>query len=303
VKKGLTVEDQIKYLEKHKNIIFKDDHERKSAKEYLLKYSYSDVINPLKVLFSSGYDDDEDKKCHKYEYKTKWSEIKRLHEQSRKIEQKVVQEILDFEQNIKSFFCDWLSREINEGTYDDFKNFINKLEMNQEEKIKLKRRYELNFYKNYNKKGGYPDKNYENYWWLLIMSLSFGEFKRLMEYKILKNNETKKVVVFISEDLSQREESEDITKILETLRLNNLNLDTINVLRNALCHKTNILIFLDQPLRNENEHTYTERKKTLKHFMKKAHLDEPKEESQKIITFYKEIKNRRRDDSFELNLI
>jgi hypothetical protein len=257
VKKGLTVKDQIEYLENNKNIIFKDEQEKKSAEEYLLKYSYSDVINPLKVLFSSGYD--QENKCHKYEHKTKWSEIKRLHEDIKKIEDIMLRRVLDFELELKSFFCDWLSTQIKDKHYKNFDDFIDNLEMTTIQRIKLKHKYEIIFYNNFNKEG-YHDKKYEDYWWLLVSSFSFGEFNNILNSK----NENGDILYLIKKHIKSQNKKSTLLKIIKGNKLN-----TIRILRNSLCHRTNILIYLDQPLRGVEDiknakRMYDERDKDLK---------------------------------------
>lgn len=254
-KAALTIDEQVVYLKENKNVVFENEEE-KEAKEYLLKYSYTDVINPLKVLFSSGYD--KENKCHKYENETNWSEIQKLHEDIKTLENMVLRRILDFELELKSYFCDWLSTQIKNKHYKNFDDFIDNLEMTTIQRIKLKHKYEITFYNNYNKEG-YQDKKFEDYWWLLVNSLSFGEFNTILD---LKHGEIK-VLDLIKQHIRKYRKNSKVFKILKGNRTN-----TIRILRNSLCHQTNILIYLDQPLRGledikKAKRMYDERDKNL----------------------------------------
>jgi hypothetical protein len=261
VKKGLTVKDQIEYLENNKNIIFKDDHEKDNAEKYLLKYSYSDVINPLKVLFCSGYD--EDKKCHEYEYKTNWSDIEKLHREIKKVEGYLLKKVMQLELEMKSKLCDYIAKEIDSNKGMNFKMFLEKLETNKT-KNSTQNYYEMNEY-NYNKiysrdYSDYKGTNFVTRWYLLIMSLSIGEIAIILKSKY--SDET----------------------LLDLIYFPDFKLVEFGILRNSLAHGTSILVFLDKPLRSEKG-SFKKRKDLISELLDK------RLETNGIINEYKTIRN------------
>lgn len=257
-KKGLTIDEQIIYLKENKNIVFENEKEEKEAKEYLLKYSYTDVINPLKVLFCSSYD-----KCHQYEYKTNWSDIQKLHQRIKEVEGLVLNKLLLLELQLKSSFCEWLSNEIKLKTYKDFEDFMYKIELYDEKNDKtyrydnkrIRNHYTNIYEKNYNEQG-YKGE-YKEYWWLLIMAFSFGDLQKLLDARFIDNKE-----ISVLKSVIEKSTIRKINRILEGGK----NLRTYVVLRNALSHQTNLLIYLDQQIRLNNKSRFIERIKVLKEF-------------------------------------
>lgn len=290
-KKGLTIDEQIIYLKENKNIVFENEKEEKEAKEYLLKYSYTDVINPLKVLFCSNYD-----KCHKYEYKTNWSDIQKLHQRIKEVEGLVLNELLLLELQLKSSFCEWLSNEIKLKTYKDFEDFMYKIESYNEKDGKI-RKYNKDIRKDYNdiykknyKEQGYRGE-YKEYWWLLIMAFSFGDLQKLLDARFIDNKE-----ISVLESVIGESENNEITKILKKGK----SLRTYVILRNALSHQTNLLIYLDQPIYKNDTETYKKRVAVLQYILK--NVKGIKTERYGLLSRYEAYRNKRKDNLDKIKL-
>lgn len=246
---GLNITDQIKHLREKKNINFETFEEE--AKKYLLQHSYADVITPLKVLFSSGYCTIN--KCHLYETPTYWSNIKRLHEELQTLEMMLLQATLSLELELKSAFCVWLSDYLNDENIS-FIDFLKRLKNSKT--IETKQSFfDLNDEKYTSVyKAGYADyenTTYNNRWWLLVMEMTFGSFSQLV--KTIDTFTNEKILV-------------DVLK--QTQLKKHIDLYTIQILRNDLAHNTNILIFLDKPLRTKNHEMYKRRLNAIKFLLK-----------------------------------
>lgn len=243
---GLTIDEQIKHLKENKNVHFGEYEE--DAKKYLLKHSYADVITPLKVLFSSGYC--EERKCHLYDNITKWKDIKRIHQELQSLELTLLQASLNLELELKSLFCVWLS-DLLENEKISFNQFLRKLENEITEQKSFFDIHKKKYAKIYKRDFEDYGNTFNKRWWLLIMSMSFGDLCILLSAKL---NE-QKLLTFIK-------------PMLHIKFKKNLDIYTINALRNSLAHNTNILIFLDKPFRTNELGIYDMRIKAIKTLLK-----------------------------------
>lgn len=272
---GLNIDEQIEHLKKNKNIDFEENEE--DAKNYLLKHSYADVITPVKVLFSSGYC--EEKKCHLYDTSTKWEDIRRIHEELQKLETTLLQASLSLELELKSVFCEWLS-EYLKIKHIEFIDFLKLLQNNKTRK-ENKTFFELNDF-DYNKLYirdyyDYKDTTYNTRWWLLIMAMSFGDFCMIATANLNPEKPKEKLLHLFSKKTNFK---------------NTPDIHTINTLRNSLAHNTNLLIYLDKPLKKiDNDlDTYWKRNKAIK-FLLHYTYSAPKVGDNGIIFRYKHYRN------------
>lgn len=228
-KYGFTLDKQIDYLKNNKNVDFEGNEE--VAKQYLQEYSYSDIINPLKVLFCSGYNTTE--KNHEYDNKTKWIDIQNIHKQLKDIEVKTFGIVMQLELEIKAKLCNYIANEINSNEDMDFKIFLEKLENRKTRECK-ESFYQMNE-KSYNEKyhrdyDDYEDTNFVTRWYLLIMSLSVSDLNMILRTTY---------------------EGKNLFKHIKFEKFDYYQLEEFRILRNSLAHGTSILIFLDKPFRKK----------------------------------------------------
>lgn len=281
-KVGLTIDEQINHLKTHKNIHFDDET---TAKKYLLKHSYADVITPLKTLFSSGYCSKN--QHHLYENKTNWSDIKRIHQDLQKLEATLLQATLSLELELKSVFCVWLSEylQISNISFVDFMHTLPNIKVTSdgiEKTVTFFNANDEHYQKEYEKIYKDYGHSYNDRWWLLIMALSFNNFRHILSRKI------------------------NTVKIYDSLKNEcnlpkNINLFVIGILRNSLAHNTNLLIFLDKPFRIEDKYSnYKQRSLVIRSLLSYS-INNPLEPNS-VINRYNLLRNNSADNFSSLKI-
>ena len=234
----LSIEEQIARLIENKNVKVNSQIEKEKFKSYLLKYNYINIIGSTKLLFATGYD--INKKEHIYEELTDYKDIIDLYDKFLKFECILREGILDYEIQLKVMLSLYL-KQLFDKEKIGFKIFIESIQNRSNENIfnsKEKEKYISHWNRKiseYSEK--HKDKMYINYY-TLIKILSFGSIVKILSSFYEGKSILSQVQKFI--------EKENIDfKIYNDL-------STMNILRNALCHKEPILIFLNKGLLKDN---------------------------------------------------
>ena len=236
----LSIEEQIARLIENKNVKVNSQIEKEKFKSYLLKYNYINVIGSTKLLFATGYD--IKKKEHIYEKATNCKDIMNLHDKFLKFECILREGIFDYESQLKVMLSLYL-RDLFDKKQIGFEEFIKSIKSKDNKKIfnnKEEEKYTEYWYRNITKYSEkHKNKMYSNYY-TLIKILSFGTIVRIF----LATYEGKHILSQVQNFI-----------IKENISFKIFNdLSTISILRNVLCHKEPILIFLNKGLLKDNIH-------------------------------------------------
>lgn len=254
MKKILTIEEQLEHLENNKNIIFKNQQEKERGKKFFERYNYLNIIS-LKYLFASGKNQRKDKNGkvvfeHEYRYSTKYKDIEKKYKELLKFENKIRENILCYETELKVHLVMFL-KEFLEKENISFKDLFDELyEYNKSNKNffnvnnniifmnKLEKEWESHV-KNYSSNHG----NWHEYYYLFIKILSFGTLNRVLGLSYFYKPTSKYESLYsLFHKYLNRGHQFFIGNSLDDLV-------TIGILRNALCHKESLVIFLEKGYR------------------------------------------------------
>lgn len=256
MKPVLEINELLKYIKENKKIKFNNLSEEKRMKELLEIYNYSNIFS-LKYLYSTGnikiYNEDG---TYRYGYSYKEVQFRDIEKQYKKLlrlEKKIREAVLMYEVELKSnfifFLQDFLKRE---GiTFIQFleKLFFYNIETKKNEpiseKFKKTLEEELN---NHTKDFSINLLDYSEYYYILIKILSFGTIGKFLGH-IYNGN----LIFTLFSNYLKRYNKFCIGKQLKNLR-------TIITLRNALCHKESLILFLEKGIK-QNRKKNLERKK------------------------------------------
>lgn len=240
-KETFSLESLIEKL-KDKNIKFKSSEIRR-CKEILLINNYLN-FSSLKYLFSDGREkkyisEKEFKFYYTYKYETDYSTLEKKYRELLKLESKLREAVLMFEIELKTYFTLFL-KEFLENKKINFKTLLHNLYEYDNVKKKLIKVNEKFFEiveKEWEKQVesfNIADMDYSKQYYLLIKVLSFGTIVRFLDFNY--NNEEKIFKLF------QNYLKESNFRLPKLMR----DLDTIVILRNSLCHKESLIIFLEK---------------------------------------------------------
>lgn len=256
MKPVLEIDELLKYIKENKKIKFKNLAEEKRMKELLEIYNYSNIFS-LKYLYSNGnvtiYNEDG---TYRYGYSYKEVQYKDLEKQYKKllrVEKKIREAVLMYEIELKSNFIFFLQEFLKKEEIN-FTQFLGKLflynlvtKKNEpiSEKFKKTLEEELN---NHTKDFSMNILDYSEYYYILIKILSFGTIGKLLGH--MYNGD---LIFTLFSNYLKRYNKFFIGKQLKNLR-------TIITLRNALCHKESLILFLEKGIK-QNRKKNLERKK------------------------------------------
>ncbi|MGL4999806.1 MAG: hypothetical protein ACRC5T_12625 [Cetobacterium sp.] len=249
MKENFTISEQIEYLENNKNICFRNEDEKKEMKLFLQRNNYLNVIS-LKYLFSSGQEKKNNKFIHKYEHELRYTTLKKKYDDLLNFEDELRNSILSYETELKVHLDEYFktilkSRDI--GFKENLKTLYKYDRIDREYK-KLEEDDKL--FKDFNNEWekhitqfSYNHTDWNNYFYLLLKILTFGTINSILDLAIKnENGEYKKLYELFSNNLKREKIDFNIGKKLDDLK-------TIGILRNALCHKESLVIFLEKGFR------------------------------------------------------
>lgn len=147
-KPPLTLDEQIEKLAKYKRVVYKKIN-KKQAKEYLLKYNYTDLITPFKYNFcewKSKYEVLKDENGnHVYKKDIDFKQYLDCYKKERSIYPKLYKNLSEFENIFKSVLAYRILTEYNIYDDDAFEYFIDDLKANMGVNNKQKHKFD-NFY-------------------------------------------------------------------------------------------------------------------------------------------------------------
>ncbi|MGL4393175.1 MAG: hypothetical protein ACRCSK_07050 [Fusobacteriaceae bacterium] len=246
-KKILTLEQQINKMKTEKNIVFENINEEETAKQFLTKYNYLNITS-LKYLYASGcdYDQHGNKIGHTYSHSTKFSVLREKYSELLKFESKIRESVLEYETELKVHFTIFLLNFLDNEkiTFEVFLDNLYKKEFDEstgknylvnystEIKNELEKEWKRSI-----EKFSPNHKDWKNDYHLLVKILSFGQLVRILnlEYK----NSGKNIKVY-----------DEFKNFVRTNKFyigkNFTALNTVHILRNAICHKESLVTFLDK---------------------------------------------------------
>lgn len=249
MKENFTISEQIEYLENNKNIYFRNEDEKKEMKLFLQRNNYLNVIS-MKYLFSSGQEKKNNKLIHKYEHQLSYEILKRKYNDLLEFEDELRNAILSYETELKVHLDEYFktilkSRGIGfkENLRTLYKyNYIDREYKKLEENDKLFKDFNDEWEKHITQ-FSYNHTDWNNYFYLLLKILTFGTINSILDLAIKnEKDEYKKLYELFSNYLKREKIDFNIGKKLDDLK-------TVGILRNALCHKESLVIFLEKGFR------------------------------------------------------
>lgn len=256
MKAVLEINELLEYIKKNKKIKFNNISEEKRMKELLEIYNYSNIFS-LKYLYADGnikiYNEDGK---FRYGYSYKEIDYRIIEKQYKKLlqmERKIREGVLMYEIELKSHFIFFLQDffKIKNITFNEFLekltyyNLETKKNEIVSEKFKKTLVEELN---NHTKDFTIDMLNYSEYYYLLVKILSFGTIGKFLGHMY------EGILVFtLFNNYLERYGKFYIGKQLKNLR-------TIITLRNSLCHKESLILFLEKGIKQNRKKNF-ERKK------------------------------------------
>lgn len=240
-KETFSLEGLIEKL-KDKNVKFKLS-EIKRCREVLLVNNYLN-FSSLKYLFSTGREkkyisNKEFKFYYVYKYETDYLTLEKKYTQLLKLENKLREAVLMFEIELKTYFTLFL-KEFLEKKNINFAILLNNLyeyDNFKKKLIKVNEKFFEILEKEWEKQVesfNITDMDYSKQYYLLIKVLSFGTIVKFLDFNY--NNEEKIFKLFQG---YLRKRNFRLPKLMRDL-------DTIVILRNSLCHKESLIIFLEK---------------------------------------------------------
>lgn len=249
MKENFTISEQIEYLENNKNIYFRNEDEKKEMKLFLQRNNYLNVIS-LKYLFSSGQEKKNNKFIHKYEHKLSYEILKRKYNDLLEFEDDLRNTVLSYETELKVHLDEYFKTILKSkgiGFKENLRmlykyNYIDREYKKLEEDDKLFKDFNDEWEKHITQ-FSYNHTDWNNYFYLLLKILTFGTINSILDLAIKnEKGEYKKLYELFSNYLKRENIAFNIGKKLDDLK-------TVGILRNALCHKESLVIFLEKGFR------------------------------------------------------
>ena len=260
MKPVLKIDELLDYIKKEKRIKFKNISEEKRMKEMLEVYGYANIFS-LKYLYSDGnikIYDEKGKFTYSYSYKeVQYKDIEKQYKKLLKLEKKLRESVLMYEIELKShlifFLQDFLK--IKNISFEQFLNMLELYNLIAQKKEPISDYFKSKLIEEFNKHTkdfSTGTLNYSEYYYILIKILSFGTIGKLLEHMY----EGELVFTLFSNYL-KRYNKFSIGKQLKNLR-------TIITLRNSLCHKESLVLFLEKGVKKNRKESLKRRKGSLK---------------------------------------
>ena len=192
----------------------------------------------MKYLFATGRPSQMTNgiKIYSFEYKekTKYKVLEKQYLKLLKLENKLRESVLMYETELKAHFVFFLEDFLHINN-TDFKTFINTL-LNKSSNLNGTI-FQTEWKKQVKDYSSNTHNNYYDYYHLLIKILSFGTIGRILDEEY-----NGKKIFQLFKNYLKRKNRFFIGKVIEDLK-------TIIILRNSLCHKESIIIFLEKGFR------------------------------------------------------
>lgn len=242
-------DELVEFIKENKKIVFNSLFEEKDIKELLSTYNYLNIFS-LKYFFANGKrkatnENGTYRIVYTYEYNTKYKILKKKYLELLKFEKKIREAVLKYEIELKSYFIFFLD-EFLKANNIQFREFLNSLEdydfnskamklISQKtlEKIEKEWAKQTDIFSRKN-----PD--FSEYYYLLIKILSFGTLGTLLNHSYKR-----KKIYTLFKNYLKKHNNFSIGNIFSDLQ-------SIIILRNRLCHKESLIIFLEKGLKANN---------------------------------------------------
>lgn len=239
----LNINDLITFIEMNKNIAFQSATEKNRMKDMIEKYDYSNIFS-MKYLFSTGKITQTNtgmiKHSFQYNKSVKYKDLEKQYFKLLKLEKKFREAVLMYETELKSHFK-FFMEDFLKNENIDFNYFITNLQ-NFDFSTQQLKAFDLSIIqKEWSRQvllySPNTHNNYCDYYHLLIKILSFGTIGKILDASF----NGKKVFTLFNNYL-RRNNKFSIGKRMKDL-------ETIIILRNGLCHKESLIIFLENGYR------------------------------------------------------
>lgn len=249
MKPVLQIDELVEFIEQKKNITFKDLKEKEDLKKLLNEYNYLNIFS-LKYFFSNGIkrkinEDGSFRIVYTYNFNTRYKILKKKYLELLRFENKIREGILKYEIELKSrfiFFLDDFLRKNNLQikdffnsleNYDYHTNSMKKISQKTIDKIEKEWKRQTDIF-------SIKDPDYSDYYYLLIKVLSFGTIGVILNHSY----NGQKIYTLFKNYLDIKKEFSIGNKFND--------LQSIIILRNSLCHKESLIIFLEKGLKANN---------------------------------------------------
>lgn len=242
-------DELVKFIKENKKIVFDTLFEEKDIKDLLNTYNYLNVFS-LKYFFANGKrkvinENRTYRIAYVYDYNTRYKILKKKYLELLKFENKIREAVLKYEIELKSHFIFFLE-EFFRANNLHFREFLTSLEdydFNTKTTKSISQKTLDKIEKEWEKQTDiFPRKNpdFSEYYYLLIKVLSFGTLGTLLNHSY----KGQKLYTLFRNYLRKNPDF-SIGNIFSDLQ-------SIIVLRNSLCHKESLIIFLEKGLKANN---------------------------------------------------
>lgn len=249
MKPVLQIDELVEFIEQNKKISFKNLNEREDIKNLLNTYNYLNIFS-LKYFFATGKikkinEDRTFRIVYAYQAPTKYKILKKKYLDLLKFENKIREGVLKYEIELKSHFIFFLDKFLKDNNLK-IKDFFNSLEnynniTKNMERISQKTLDKIeDDWKRQTEVFSLKAPDYSDYYYLLIKILSFGTLGTLLNHSY----KGQKIYTLFKIYLDKNTKFSIGNKFID--------LQSIIILRNSLCHKESLIVFLEKGLKANN---------------------------------------------------
>ncbi|MCI6152939.1 hypothetical protein [Fusobacterium perfoetens] len=249
MKSVLQQDELIEFIKNNKKIVFENLFEEEEMKVLLNAYNYLNIFS-LKYFFADGKSkcinkDGTYRIVYTYNYATKYKFLKKKYLELLRFERKIREGVLNYEIELKSHFIFFLDEFLkkNKLQFNEFLNSLEDYDFNTKSLRLISPKTLEKIEKEWKKQTDiFPRKNpdFSEYYYLLIKVLSFGTLGILLNHSY----KGKKIYTLFRNYL-KKQNNFSIGNIFNDLQ-------SIIILRNSLCHKESLIIFLEKGLKANN---------------------------------------------------
>ena len=249
MKPVLQQDELIEFIKNNKKIVFENSFEEEDIKLLLNTYNYLNIFS-LKYFFANGKskctnEDGTYRIAYTYNYATRYKFLKKKYLELLKFERKIREGVLDYEIELKSHFTFFLDEFLKKNNlqFNEFLNSLEDYDFNSKSLKLISPKTLEKIEKEWKKQTDiFPRKNpdFSEYYYLLIKVLSFGTLGTLLNHSY----KGKKIYTLFRNYLKKQND----------FCVGNIfgDLQSIIILRNSLCHKESLIIFLEKGLKANN---------------------------------------------------
>lgn len=285
MKEILNISAQIDSLSKNKSIDFENENQKEDMRIFLQRNNYLNVIS-LKYLFANGQRRENNRFIHTYSYKTRFKILKKKYNELLKFENKLRDSILSYETELKVHLDEYF-KTILKNKEIGFREYLQKLyRYDYENRSYDKLKSDDYIFKKFDKewksnitKFSHSDSDWNNYFYLLLKIQTFGMINDILCLSVKTDDEEYKTIYELFNTYLRKTSKFKIGNRLSELK-------TIGILRNALCHKESLIIFLEKGFRAREK---KDNKKTNPKGYKRDFLKERADSINIIYKYFKEL--------------